>query len=127
MSDDLGSFLDALVPAQARAIAHLRLMAEERNFPTPRTIKRLGKLERLHVSLVGETYISLQQVLNEGVGKFEAAPGFNAIGNLCVGSLRITYEAAVFDMNDLNDSEAAAEAIIKWLEDTEARLLQPAT
>lgn len=127
VSDDLGSFLDALVPAQARAIAHLRLMAEERNFPTARTIKRLGKLERLHICLVGDTYISLQQVLNKGVQRFEGAPGFNAIGKLCLGSLRITYEAGVFGMNDLNDSEAAAEAIIKWLEDTETRLLQPAT
>lgn len=118
----LRSFLEMLVPAQAKAITHLRINVEGLGFLNLPTVAKLNGLEKLDIAvsfsypnLDRHTLILLEKLLDE--------PSFKTVPKLRLMSVKILCEVAC---DSSNVTAADRDDVAKWLELVPSRVLQPA-
>jgi hypothetical protein len=111
-SSGLKLFLDSLVPAQARAIAHLRFSLLRDQFLSSAIPSQLKGLKHVEIHIVtyamwpgcgdDEPLVQLQD--------FEDGPGFRTLEKLDLKSLRFTVS-----IQSGQPTEASKVSILKWM------------
>jgi hypothetical protein len=114
-SSGLKLFLDSLVPAQARAIAHLRFSLLRDQFLSSAIPSQLKGLKHVEIHIVtyamwpgcgdDEPLVQLQD--------FEDGPGFRTLKNLDLRSLRLTV--SIQRLQSVQPTEASKVSILKWM------------
>jgi hypothetical protein len=89
-SPGLKKFLGTLVPAQARAIAHLRISLLKDQFLSSAILPPLSGLKHVEINIATYGHPRIRDESLRQLQAFENGPGFKALKKLGLKSLRLT-------------------------------------
>jgi hypothetical protein len=123
---ELSNFVKALVPTQARAIKHLRVVFHNAPFLRHTIVQQLKGLERLEVqiALADHYYGTFGNDMWKPLDDFSANLGVEALAEFSLKSLRITTEV---ESDYVLSTNPDAAAVVAWQKRLESRLMGSAT